>query len=316
MSELNYVQIIDYYRIHTDSINELMSSIINGINDSTMFDNEEKLQNSIDYLKKDYPFISMIYTLDPEGKQLSNNIGASKSKNESSQSGKDRSQRPYFVQAKESSVTATTPYLSVTNRQLCISTTAKVYSTDNTFLGYIVLDIGLEQTIEFMMGDVRRRQFSHAFKVIYTTIAVGLFSVVGLLFYFSLIEFIGIFQPNIDEQLYSKPFGIIIYLTLALAIFDLAKTILEEEVLMHKDIFRHSSTRRTITRFMAAILIAVSIESLLLMFKSAMTDSTMITGAVAMLLSSAGLLLALGVYVYLGAKAEAIMVKSRSKMKQ
>lgn len=51
--------------------------------------------------------------------------------------------------------------------------------------------------------------------------------------------------------------------------FDLGKTRLENAVLMHKDVYRHSATRRTITRFMAIILIAVSIEGLLLMFKSA-----------------------------------------------
>ena len=69
-------------------------------------------------------------------------------------------------------------------------------------------------------------------------------------------------------------FSAIIFLTLALAVFDLGKTILEEEVLLHKDIFRHSAIRRTITRFIAAILIAVSIEGLLLLFKGSRPERT------------------------------------------
>jgi len=97
---------------------------------------------------------------------------------------------------------------------------------------------------------------------------------------------------------------VIIFLTLALAVFDLGKTTIEEEVLMHKDIFRHSSTRRTITRFIAAILIAVSIEALLLMFKSALGDGHNIMAAVWMMFSAVGLLVGLGIYVYLGARAE------------
>ena len=76
---------------------------------------------------------------------------------------------------------------------------------------------------------------------------------------------------------------------------------------MHKDIFRHSSTRRTITRFVAAILIAVSIESLLLMFKSALGDGEGIQAAVWMMFSAIGLLVGLGIYVYLGARAESLM---------
>ena len=50
----------------------------------------------------------------------------------------------------------------------------------------------------------------------------------------------------------------------------MGKTTLEEEVLLYKDILRHSSTRRTITRFIAAIIIAVSIEALLMIFKFAL----------------------------------------------
>jgi len=101
-------------------------------------------------------------------------------------------------------------------------------------------------------------------------------------------------------------------ITLSLAIFDLGKTILEEEVLMHKDIFRHSSTRRTITRFIAAILIAVSIEALLTMFKASLGEVDFIKSAVWMMLSVVGLLLGLGGYVYLGAKAERILLNNKA----
>lgn len=94
--------------------------------------------------------------------------------------------------------------------------------------------------------------------------------------------------------------------------FDLGKTILEEEVLMHKDIFRQSSTRRTLTRFIAAILIAVSIEALLMMFKSALGEADPMLEAVWMMLTAIGLLVGLGIYVYLGAQAEVALRSQRS----
>ncbi|RVU84608.1 general glycosylation pathway protein [Leucothrix sargassi] len=319
MAEMSYVHIIDYYHMHTDSINELMDSILSGLNDPSVFTDVDNLQSSMTELEDKYPFVSMLYTIDPEGKQISPNISAQEKLTDASDCGKDRSQRPYFVQFDDSKrTTTTTPYLSVSGRSLCVSVMAKVYSDDKQLLGYIVLDASLNEIISFMMGDQRRRQFNGLFKCIYAAISAGLFCVVGILFYFSMSELLSIFISDgisIEED-YAKPFGTIIYLTLALAIFDLAKTTLEEEVLMHKDIFRHSSTRRTITRFMAAILVAVSIEALVLMFKSVMSDSSMLTGAVSMLLAAAALLLALGAYVYLGAKAEVLMLESRQPKKK
>lgn len=176
--------------------------------------------------------------------------------------------------------------------------------------GYIVLDADLMDIVEFLMGDSKRRQAQPFFKWVYMAIVAGLFIVVGVLLYSAFHELYLLTEPSTSiEESKLKPFGVIIFLTLALAIFDLGKTTLEEEVLMHKDIFRHSSTRRTITRFVAAILIAVSIEALLLMFKAALGDGEILLSAVFMMIAAVGLLIGLGIYVYLGAKAEALLSK-------
>jgi hypothetical protein len=157
------------------------------------------------------------------------------------------------------------------------------------------------------MGDSLRTRFEPFFKAVYSTISIGLFCVVGILLYSGFSELLKMLEePSHIESI--RPFSSIIFITLGLAIFDLAKTTLEEEVLMHKDIFRHSSTRRTITRFMAAIMIAVSIEALLLMFKSAIGAGDYLTSATWMMLSAVALMVGLGLYVYLGAKAENLLM--------
>ena len=97
----------------------------------------------------------------------------------------------------------------------------------------------------------------------------------------------------------TQAFSTVILITLGLAIFDLGKTILEEEVLLHKDIHHQGSSRRTISRFMSAIVIAVSIESLLLMFKSLLGDATHLNSAVWMLMATVALLVGLGIYLKL-----------------
>lgn len=60
-------------------------------------------------------------------------------------------------------------------------------------------------------------------------------------------------------------------------------------------------------------MIAVSIEALLMMFKAAIGDGEHMYEAVMMMFSAVGLLVALGVYVYLGARAEATLSAMRTK---
>ena len=64
-------------------------------------------------------------------------------------------------------------------------------------------------------------------------------------------------------------------------------------------------------RVVATILIAVSIEALLLMFKAALGQGEGIFAAVAMMGTAIGLMVGLGIYVYLGAQAEVALLKQR-----
>lgn len=82
---------------------------------------------------------------------------------------------------------------------------------------------------------------------------------------------------------------------------------------MHKDIFRHSSTRRTITRFISTILIAISIEALLTMFKASLGEMKYVQPAIGMMFAVVGLLVGLGIYVFLGAKAELLLKQGNGK---
>jgi hypothetical protein len=289
-----------------------MSSIIAGTFDKAFFTDENSLVSSMKWLKQNYPFVDLMFTLDAQGVQLSPNISDKSISHKEFTLGKgiDRSYRPYYVQAHESeneTVVVTEPYLSTSSHKLCISVALKHENANGDVVGILVLDIDLAHAIEFLMGDNKRKRFQPFFISVYSCIVIGLFFIVGILLYSAGNEIVSLLLDPSIEGLQSKPFGIIIFLTLALAIFDLGKTTMEEEVLMQKDIFRHSSTRRTITRFMATILIAISIEALLLMFKSVLGSPEYLVNAVAMMAASAGLLIGLGIYVYLGAKAEVLL---------
>ncbi len=310
---MNYINAIERYHEYHDAIHELMASIITGIFDGKLFQNEKNLGNAMKWLTKNYPFVELIFTLDGNGIQTSHNISHRPVgiKTPDIGIGADRRHRPYYkMSTAGQGVIVTEPYLSTSSHHLCISSAIQYSDENGEGKDILVMDIDLADAIEFLMGDRKRKKFQPFFISIYTLIVVGLFSVVAILLYSAASEVIILFTRPLPEDLHLSPFGIIIYLTLALAIFDLGKTTLEEEVLMQKDIFRHSSTRRTITRFIAAILIAVSIEALLLMFKSALGSPEHLSSAVAMMAAAVGLLVGLGIYVYLGAKAEVLLKRS------
>ncbi|WP_330925540.1 PDC sensor domain-containing protein [Candidatus Sororendozoicomonas aggregata] len=315
---MNYLSVIERYNEYQDAIHELMASIVTGIFDEKLLEDECALSRAMTWLSKKYPFVELIFTLDANGVQTSQNIAPSFFSNNISSTGQgvERHQRPYYKLAQDSdSVVVTPPYLSTSSQHLCISAALRCTHDNGSTKGFLIIDITLAQAIEFLMGDRQRKKFHPLFISIYSFIVLGLFAVVGILLFSAGSSIYAMLQNPSAPDFHLQPFGIIIYLTLALAIFDLGKTTLEEEVLMHKDIFRHSSTRRTITRFISAILIAVSIESLLLMFKSVLVSPEYLTKAVAMMVAAVGLLVGLGIYVYLGSKAEAILKQSTLKFK-
>lgn len=317
---MNHMSVIERYHEYQNSIHELMASIVAGIFDESIFKDANTLQNTMTWLGNNYPFVDIMFTLDSDGIQTSPNISkATTNKSARAALGVDRSYRPYYLEAKDKDgVIVTKPYLSTSSHTLCISAALRHTNKAGEVLGIIVLDIDLTLALEYLMGDSKRKKFHPFFTSIYSCIVLGLFFIVGILLYSAGIEIYSLLLDPTKEQLHIKPFSIIIFLTLALAIFDLAKTTVEEEVLMHKDILRHSSTRRTITRFIATILIAVSIEALLLMFKSVLGSPAYLSQAVAMMATSVGLLIGLGIYVYLGAKAETLLknINIDSQLKQ
>lgn len=314
MASPSYLAVIERYEEYRHALYDLIASIVTGIASPALFDDASARDEAVRCAGKHYPFVDLLYLLDATGVQLTPNLPVRKGHPAGGQGqGSNRAQRPYFVlaHAQPEGVAITAPYLSNGSGLLCITAIVRIHHGQEA--GYLVLDIDLAEAVAFLMGDASRKRFVPFFKGVYSVIVAGLFAVVGLLGYAALIELTEIFSAAGGANLHLKPFGVIIFLTLGLAVFDLGKTILEEEVLMHKDVYRHSSTRRTITRFMAAILIAVSIEGLLLMFKSAVGDGEHVLDGVWMMAAAVGLLIGLGLYVYLGALAEQLLLSQKPK---
>ena len=301
----NHLHLLEKYKTHRPTIHLLVDSIIASVAQPELAGNLQEQKRVVRRLSQAYPFVELMYTLDSRGIQMMETAYSPRVSSRRKRylcQGSDRSDRPYFREAcaETGPVTVTEPYLSSATHRLAISAVYRVSQPDGASV-YLVINLNLQRLISYLNGEDAHHRVHPLFQAVYALVGGLLLIVAGLLLISATHSLLEVLYKNV--HLATQAFGIVILITLAMAIFDLGKTILEEEVLRHKDIHHHDSTRRTITRFMSAIVIAVSIESLLLMFKSLLGESTQLIDAVWMLLAAVALLTGLGVYLRLSKTA-------------
>jgi hypothetical protein len=301
MTPRNYLYLLNKYDEYSVPIERLLESIVTSLLPNKLLGSFELMQSTVKRLHQSYPFVELLYCIDEYGVQTTESAAApniADSKRREPGLGSNRSNRVYYVRAmaNDRTATVTQPYLSTATQQLAISAVQRFVDNEGVTF-YLVINFNLEKLITFLNGDELRLRVHPFFQMVYAIIGVMLVGVAGLLIFSALESFVNIVYEHTNTA--TQAFHLVILVTLGLAIFDLGKTILEEEVLLHKDIHHSGSMRRTISRFMSAIVIAVSIESLLLMFKSLLGDATHLQSAVYMLLAAVALLVGLGVYMRL-----------------
>jgi len=98
--------------------------------------------------------------------------------------------------------------------------------------------------------------------------------------------------------------GAIGYVVIAMAVFDVAKYFVEEEVIRGREMRLASEARRSLTKFVSTITIAVFIEALVMVFREGSRDITMVLYPAAILLMGILTILGLGLYQRLSADVE------------
>ncbi|MCK5926106.1 MAG: Cache domain protein, partial [Methylococcales bacterium] len=168
---MSHINVLEKYDEHHDAIHHLLASILGCFHHERIFDQSPKdLSRFLNSLSRYYPFISILYLLDKNGKQICKNIPGKKFQGVSKKGeGIDRSKRPYFLSATKSDCPVITgPYLSSIGRRLCLSASIKIYDENGDTFGYLVLDIDLDATLNFFTGEDKRIYFEPYFKVVYT----------------------------------------------------------------------------------------------------------------------------------------------------
>jgi hypothetical protein len=251
----------------------------------------------LDKIAHEVESFEALYVVDPKGEQVINNI--SKKSAYITGKGADRSSKAYFYRAvKEKRCVLTDPYPSSLTNDLSVTAAFPLYDEKEVLLYVVCIDISLKDILN-ISGTTKLDRFSINFsKFIYTLFSLALF-LVSLVVFFHGIESIMFGWLNLTVTNVEDLFKATILLTLSLAIFDLVKTIFEEEVLGHSKKERNG-IHKTMVRFLGSIVIALAIESLMLVFKFAAKEQTEnITYAVLLLVGVTFLLIGLSIYLRL-----------------
>ena len=94
------------------------------------------------------------------------------------------------------------------------------------------------------------------------------------------------------------------YVVIAMAVFDVAKYFVEEEVIRGREMRSASEARRSLTKFVSTIAIAVFIEGLVIVFQASKESLPEMLYPTALLLTAIVIVVGLGVYQRLSADVE------------
>ena len=104
-------------------------------------------------------------------------------------------------------------------------------------------------------------------------------------------------------------------LTIAVAALELGQTILEEEVQREAHMSAPTRVRRFLSRFLVVIIVSLSIETLVAVFRLLHDDPTKLPQAATIGIATAALLAAWGVFIRLNRSAEELEPEAMEKAK-
>jgi len=246
-------------------------------------------------IKADLENCEGVYLLDNKGVQVTPTYTANRQIDEDV--GKIRADRAYYYRAvREERCTITDPYPSLITGNLTVTASVPVFCENGNLKYVVCLDMPLEEVLNIAKGSNLDSMFGHFFKYSYTAFAIALVAISMLLFLKGVGSFF-LHEVSLENFQIKYVFEATILLTLSLAIFDLAKTLIEEEILGRHKEHNISGPHKTMVRFLGSIIIALSIEALMLVFKFAITDPDKIIYAIFIIGGVSLLLISLAVYI-------------------
>lgn len=169
---------------------------------------------------------------------------------------------------------------------------------------FLVADFDMLKLLE----ELRLIEHNSAFeKINKTVMGIGgiLLGIVAiyLILYGASIFVMMIFSAHAVETIMHEIFTSIISITIGLAIYDLAKTLIENEVLFKKIDYGSDLQSKILSKFLTSIIIALSIESLMAVFKIVLDDYSKIINGFYLIVGVTMLIVGTGIYNRLSEKS-------------
>lgn len=147
---------------------------------------------------------------------------------------------------------------------------------------------------------------------------------VALLFALAALALIGIgtnvavtaLAQGFDKQVAQEVIEAVGLLAAAVVALQISQTILEEEIVRGAHISAPTRVRRFLSRFFVVVLVALAIEGLVATFKAIHEDAGKLVYAAALIVATATLLAAWGVFVRLNRYAEELEPEAMEKAKR
>ena len=253
-------------------------------------------KNDFKQLYTIFPSLELIYIVNKDTKiQTSSNFY--RYKIDENGKDKDRSHLTSKLHLKESNIAFSKPYISSATRSNCVTVTIKE-GEDIFFLDFQI-DILLQKLNLIELN----KPFHGVTKGFYILAGFSMIILSIITILFSLYDFVSyLFSSHeLSLEMIFKP---IIALTLSIAIFDLAKTILEQEVFFKSYSKNSKVETKILTKFLTTIIIALSIEALIVVFKIAINDYDQMINAFYLIAGIALILISLTVFIYYSTKKQ------------
>jgi hypothetical protein len=150
-----------------------------------------------------------------------------------------------------------------------------------------------------------------------TRIAFGLISLMLALLALSLIVYAGwhVLEALADSAGAAGPslLDAVGYTIIAVAVFDVAKYLFEEETIRGRELRHAGEARRSLTKFVSTISIAVFLEAIVALFEAGKTSMPDMLYPTILVFAGVALIVGLGVYIRLSADAERILGGARGE---
>jgi uncharacterized membrane protein len=273
-------EVINIYKNNKITIENFISAVVASLP-------SDFLENSESVLKR-YSFIQLMYEVDQDFIQTSPIV----CRRDKDKGGINSDKSHYFLKLNldAKGMYISNPYIHYRTGKASISV---VIFAENK---YKIFDINLVSLLEHLRLIEHNSKYEKAKKAVYTLGSFLLSFVAIMLILYGGYKFIAqLIEPgNVDFL--QGIFKSIIAITLGLAIFDLAKQIFEHEVLFQSFSHPEDKQYKVLGKFLISIVIALSIETLMVVFKIALEDYSMLLSAFYLLIGTTLMFVGLGYF--------------------